>query len=178
MDFFQVMAQRESCRAYQQTPVEKEKLVTMLEAARMAPSASNGQPWRFTCVTDENKVRALAKATQSMGLNGFTDQCPVLIVVQEVPSNVAARFGARVKHQDFSSLDIGIAVQQMCLAATAQGLSTCMIGWFDEEKVNSILGFDGKERVRLLVAVGYAVEKPIKPKKRKDAAETVVFVES
>ena len=140
----------------------------MLEAARLAPSACNGQPYHFTVCRGET-AKEVARATAGMGLNKFATQAPVLIVVSEKPYVKSAAMGAKLKGNDYRSMDIGIAVAYLTAEATAQGLGTCILGWLDDEKIRKICDLD--QPVRLVITVGYAKDETIRPKKRKDLSE-------
>ena len=175
MDFSQLICARQSCRSYDPNrEVEQEKLTAVLEAARLAPSACNGQPYHFTVCRGE-KAREAAKATQSMGINKFASKAPVLIVVSEENYSKSAAMGAKLKKNDYRSMDIGIAVAYLTAAATEQGLSTCILGWLDDDKLRSICGL--KQTVRLVITLGYAADESIRPKKRKDLTELVTYME-
>lgn len=172
MDFLEIARTRQSCRSYDETrPVEQEKLEAILEAARLAPSACNGQPYHFTVCRGEAAKDAAAAVT-GMGMNKFASQAPVLIVVSEEPYVKSAAMGARLKKNNYRSMDIGIAVAYLTAEAAAQGLSTCILGWLDDEKLRQICGLN--QPVRLVVTVGYAREgDPLREKKRRDIAELV-----
>ena len=171
MNFMEIARARQSCRAYDETrTVEPEKITAMLEAAQIAPSACNGQPYFFTVCRGET-AKEVAKATAGLGMNKFAVQAPVLIVVSEMPYVKSAAMGAKVKGNDYRSMDIGIAVAYLTAEATAQGLSTCILGWLDDEKIRTICGLD--QPVRLVITVGYAKDETIRPKKRKEFAELV-----
>lgn len=172
MDFLQIANARQSCRSYDEgRTVEQEKLDAILEAVRLAPSACNAQPYRLTVCRGE-AAKAVAKATQGMGMNKFASQAPVLIVISEAPYTKAAAMGAKVKGNDYRSIDIGIATAYLTAEATAQGLSTCILGWLDDGKIRSICGLDAP--VRLVITLGYAAEEDkLRPKKRKDIADLV-----
>jgi len=177
MNFLEIAQARQSCRAYDETkPVEPEKLEAILEAARIAPSACNGQPYKITVCKGE-AAKEVALATRGMGgMNKFAVQAPVLIVVSEKPYVKSAALGAKVKNNDYRSMDIGIAAAYLTAEATAQGLSTCILGWFDDEKVREICGLS--EPVRLVITLGYAKEgDPLRKKVRKDLTELVSFKE-
>lgn len=177
MDFLEIAKQRQSCRAYDETKiVEEEKLEAVLEAARLAPSACNGQPYHFT-VCKGDAAREVALLTRGMGgMNKFAVQAPILIVVSEKPYIKSAALGAKVKSNDYRSMDIGIAVAYLTAEATAQGLSTCILGWFDDETVRKICGIS--EPVRLVITLGYAAEgDKLRAKKRKELSELVSVVE-
>ena len=171
MNFMEIAQTRQSCRAYDETrAVEAEKIHAMLEAAQLAPSACNGQPYHFT-VCRGNAAQEVAKATTGLGMNKFAAQAPVLIVVSEKPYVKSAAMGAKVKGNDYRSMDIGIAVAYLTAEATAQGLSTCILGWLDDEKIRKICGLD--QPVRLVITVGYPKDETIRPKKRKDLSALV-----
>ena len=176
MNFMEIAQARQSCRSYEETrPVEEEKLKAILEAARLAPSACNGQPYRFT-VCRGQAAKEVAAATMGMGMNKFAPQAPVTIVVSEEPYVKSAAVGAKLKKNDYRSIDIGIAVAYLTAEATAQGLSTCILGWLDDEKIRAICGLTMP--VRLVITLGYASEgdKP-RSKKRKDMADLVSWAE-
>ena len=171
MNFMEIARTRQSCRAYDETKaVEPEKITAMLEAARIAPSACNGQPYHFTVCRGKTALE-VAKATAGLGMNKFAVQVPVLIVVSEKPYVKSAAMGAKVKGNDYRSMDIGIAVAYLTAEATAQGLSTCILGWLDDAKIRSLCGLD--QPVRLVITVGYAKDETIRPKKRKELSELV-----
>ena len=173
--YFDLIACRESCRAYAPRPVEPEKLRRCVEAGRLAPSACNSQPWHFTVVTEASLVSALAPCVQGAGMNGFAGQVPAFVVVTEEQASLRARLGERVKDQQYAQVDIGLATAHFCLAATAQGLSTCILGWFDEPKVKALLDLPKQKRVRLVLCVGYAQTDTLRPKKRKPLEEIAAF---
>ena len=172
MNFLEIAQTRQSCRAYdEERAVEPEKLTAVLEAARLAPSACNGQPYHFTVCRGET-AKAVAAAVTGMGMNKFASQAPVLIVVSEKPYVKSAALGARVKNNDYRSIDIGIAAAYLTAEATAQGLSTCILGWLDDKRIREICGLD--QPVRLVITLGYAKEgDPLRPKKRKELSELV-----
>ena len=171
MNFMEIARARQSCRGYdEERPVEPEKIAAMLEAAQLAPSACNGQPYHFTVCRGET-AKEVAKATAGLGMNKFATQAPVLIVVSEKPYVKSAAMGAKVKGNDYRSMDIGIAVAYLTAEATAQGLGTCILGWLDDAKIRSLCGLD--QPVRLVITVGYPKDETIRPKKRKELSELV-----
>ena len=171
MDFLKLAKTRQSCRGYiEDKAVEPEKLEAILEAARLAPSACNGQPYQLTVCTGES-AKAVAAATQGMGMNKFASQAPVLIVVSEKPYVKSAALGAKVKGNDYRSIDIGIAAAYLTAEATAQGLGSCILGWLDDAKIRKLCGLDAP--VRLVITLGYAKNEAIREKKRKPMDELV-----
>lgn len=172
MNFLEIANTRQSCRSYDAArEVESEKINAMLEAARLAPSACNGQPYHFT-VCRGDAAKAVADTTMSMGMNKFAADAPVMIVISEEPYVKRAAFGAKVKKNDYRSIDIGIATAYLTAEATVQGLGTCILGWFDDAKIREIC--DLEYPVRLVITVGYPKEDdPLREKKRK-AIEKIV----
>jgi len=172
MDFLQIANTRQSCRAYDpQREVEQEKLDAILEAARLAPSACNGQPYKITVCRGQT-AREVAAATTGLGMNKFAAQAPVQLVISEMPYVKSAAMGAKVKGNDYRSIDIGIVTAYITAEATAQGLGTCILGWFDDGKIRDLCGLE--HPVRLVITLGYAKEgDPLRGKKRKPLSELV-----
>lgn len=176
MNFTEIAQTRQSCRSYDAArEVEQEKLDAILESARLAPSACNAQPYHIT-VCRSDAAKAAAKAVQGMGMNKFATDCPVMLVVSEAPYNATAALGAKVKDNDYRSIDIGIMTAYLTAEATAQGLSTCILGWLDDKELRKICGIE--EKVRLVISLGYAkADDKLRQKKRKDIKELVKVVE-
>ena len=172
MNFTEIAQNRQSCRSYDSSrPVEEEKLRAILEAARLSPSACNGQPYHFTVCRDET-ARQVAEATTGMGMNKFAVDAPIQIVISEMPYCKTAALGAKMKGNDYRSIDIGIAAAYITAEAAAQGLSTCILGWFDDKKIRALCSLE--HPVRLVITLGYASENDsLRPKKRKDYSELV-----
>ena len=177
MDFTQIALARQSCRSYDTTrPVEREKLDAVLAAARLAPSACNGLPWHITVCHGE-AAKTVAAACAGMGMNKFAAQAPVMLVISEKPYVRSAAAGAKLKHNDYRSMDIGIAVAYLTAEAAAQGLGSCILGWFDDKKVRAVCRLPETEPVRLVITLGYAAPgDPLRPKTRKPLEELVTEV--
>ena len=176
MNFTEIAQTRQSCRSYDAArAVEQEKLDAILASARLAPSACNAQPYHIT-VCRGDAAKAAAKAVQGMGMNKFATDCPVMLVISEAPYNATAALGAKVKDNDYRSIDIGIMTAYLTAEATAQGLSTCILGWLDDKELRKIWGIE--EKVRLVISLGYAkADDKLRQKKRKDMEELVKTVE-
>lgn len=172
MYFLEIAQTRQSCRSYDaQRSVEAEKLAAVLEAARLAPSACNGQPYHFTVCTGK-AAEEVALACRGLGMNKFAVQAPVQIVISEEPYVKSAAMGAKVKNNDYRSIDIGIAAAYLTAEAAAQGLGTCILGWFDDAAIRKICGLE--RPVRLVISLGYAAEgDTLRNKKRKELSELV-----
>ena len=176
MNFREIANNRQSCRAYNPNkPVENEKLQAILESARLSPSACNGQPYHITVCKGE-AAKKVAKATQGMGMNKFASDAPVMLVISEMPYVKSAAVGAKLKKNDYRSIDIGILSAYITAEAQAQGLSTCILGWLDDAKIREICDVSGQ--VRLVITLGYQQDNDrLRPKKRKDLSELVSFME-
>ena len=176
MNFLEIANLRQSCRSYEEArAVEPEKLEAILEAARLSPSACNGQPYHIT-VCRGPAAKEVAAACQGMGMNKFAPQAPVMLVLSEEPYVKSAALGAKLKNNDYRSIDIGIATAYLTAEATAQGLSTCILGWLDDGKIREICGLS--QPVRLVITLGYAKEgDPLRKKKRKEITELVSWKE-
>ena len=174
MNFLDIARNRQSCRSYDENrAVEQEKLDAIVEALRLAPSACNGQPYHVTVCRGE-LAREVAAATAGMGLNKFAVQAPVMLVLSEMPYVRTAAMGAKVKGNDYRSIDIGIAAAYMTSEATAQGLDTCMLGWFNDKKIRALCALD--HPVRLVITLGYAKQgDPLRNKVRKGLDELVSY---
>ena len=170
MNFTEIALARQSCRKYDESrPVEEERLLAVLEAGCLAPSACNGQPYHFTVCQGE-KARLIAQSVTGMGMNKFAAQAPVQIVISEEDYVASAALGARVKKNDYRSMDIGIACAYLTAEAAAQGLASCILGWFDDEKIREICHLS--HPVRLVICLGYAhPDDKIREKKRKSMDE-------
>lgn len=155
MDLLELINKRQSDRKYSSTPVDRQLIIKCLEAARLAPSACNSQPWRFVVVDSPELLPSMASAALGAGMNKFAHQCPVIVAVVLEKMNLTARIGSVIKDKEYSLLDVGIAVENFCLQAAELGLGTCILGWFDEKKVRKLLGI-GNKRVPLLITLGYA----------------------
>jgi len=150
MEFMEVVRRRRSVRTYRPDPVPQAELDGILEAARLAPSWANGQCWTFVVVTDAKVKHALAEAG-----NEWIEQAPAIIAACADPTKSGEK-----GDQSYYLLDIGIAMEHLILAAAEQGLGTCWIGWFEEEKARTALRVPKNIRVVALTPVGYPDEEP------------------
>ena len=174
MNFMEIAQTRQSCRSYNPNKeVETEKLDRILQAAQLAPSACNGQPYKITVCKGET-AKAVAAACAGMGMNKFAPQAPVQLVISEMPYVKSAALGAKLKKNDYRSIDIGIVTAYITAEAAAQGLSTCILGWLDDGKIRDLCGLDYP--VRLVITLGYASdEDKLRTKKRKELSALVAY---
>lgn len=175
--FYWLVNNRQSDRGYLPEPISREKISRILEAARVAPSACNAQPWKFVVVDEPELKNKLADAAASkiLGINHFTKQAPVHIVIVLEGANFNSNFGSLVKGKTLPLIDIGIVAEHICLAAKAEGLGSCMLGWFDESAVKKLLDIPKSKRVPLIITLGYPKTEEIREKKRKTVNEVVSF---
>jgi nitroreductase len=178
MIFKELILARQSVRRYAETPVEKEKLELSLEAARLAPSASNSQPWKYIVVDQEPLRTEIAKATFSdiKLINKFTLQAPIMVIIVMEKAKLITRLAMMVKKKEWPLIDIGISAGHFCLQAAELGLGTCMIGWFEEDKIKKLVQIPSDKSIGLLISVGYPVEGyPVRTKIRKPIEEIVQY---
>ena len=169
--FMDILIQRQSVRGYSERQVEPEKLARCLEAARMAPSACNAQPWKFVVVNDPQLKDQVAGYTTSgplVPMNHFTRQAPLLVVIVRESPNLTSRIGTTLKDKPYTLMDIGIVALQFCLQATAEGLGSCILGWFNEKKVKEALQIPKSKRAELIITLGYPSSLNLRPKIRKN----------
>ena len=170
MKFLDLVKARQSVRGYLSKEVEREKIERCLEAARLAPSASNSQPWSFIVVDDPKLKEAVAKETfsQLISFNRFSLQAPVLFILISERSGFLNKVAEAIKDKQFNLIDIGIVAEHFCLQATEEGLGTCMLGWFNEKGVKKLLNISPSKRVELIITMGYPKSNEIRRKKRKE----------
>lgn len=177
MSFFNLVKNRQSVRCYKSEKVDRQIIEKIIEGARVAPSACNSQPWKFIIV-DNNEVREkLVKSIYDplIGMNKFAIDAPVFIVVVAEKRNLTSGIGSKIKGIDYTSLDIGIACEHICLGATELGLGTCMIGWFKEKSVKETLAIPKNREVKLIISLGYSDNNEVRNKVRKSKEEIVSY---
>lgn len=158
-DFYALVEKRQSCRDYDATrEVEEAKIQRILEAGRLAPSACNSQPWHLIAVTQPQLLKEMADALASMGMNRWASQARAFIVIVQEQPNFTARLGGWIKNKHFPLIDCGIVVSHITLAATQEGLGSCILGWFDEKRVKRMLAIPRSRRVLMVVSLGYSNE--------------------
>lgn len=177
IDFLEFVSSRQSVRAYDTNrPVEKEKIERILESARLSPSACNAQPLHIIVVDDpviKNRV-ADATSARALGMNHFTKQAPVHLVLVEEKVNLSSGIGGWVKQKDYAQMDLGVIAAHIVLAAHAEGLGSCILGWFNEPAMREILSIPDSKRVWLDITIGYSTQS-LREKKRKQINEIVSY---
>ena len=177
MSFLDLANKRYSVRNYKDTPVPREKINSCIEAARLAPSACNSQPWKFIVVDEAELRNKLAKPAFEgvLDFNHFAFKAPVLIMIVSQRQKTSAKFGGIVKRKNFSQMDIGIAAEHFCLQAAEQGLGTCMLGWFNEKRVKKMLSVPRTKRIELIISTGFSANDNIPRKRRKSIDEILSY---
>ncbi|MEZ5196969.1 MAG: nitroreductase family protein [Bacteroidales bacterium] len=178
MEFLELVKKRQSVRKYDSRPVDQEVVARCLEAARLAPSASNSQPWTFIVIDDPEIREKVANRTYDsfLPMNKFVPQAPVLIVLVIEKPRVITRIGGYIKNKEYPLIDIGIAAEHICLQAESEGLGTCMLGWFNEKPIKKILNIPPKKTIGLIITLGYAPsDYRVRDKSRKSFEEAVKY---
>lgn len=173
MTFLELVRKRKSCRRYSPRPVPRDAIDRCIEAARLAPSACNSQPWYFIVVDDEKLKGAFVSKVFSgiYSINSFAKEAPVLIVVVTEHSNYVARLGGYFRGVQYSLIDIGITCEHLILQAEEEGLGTCPLGWFNENAVKNILGLPKERKIDVIISMGYPIEKEVCDRVRKSLDE-------
>ena len=168
MEFSELIKKRQSCREYSAEPVEAEKIEQLIEAVRLAPSASNSQRWKLIFVHQPALRKAVPRATCSPAIrvNAFALQAPVIVVMAKERPKLITQIGGRLKNKEYPLIDIGVAAAHFCLQAAELGLGTCMIGWFQEQKIKDLLDIPEKTEIGLVITLGYS-QAPLREKVRK-----------
>jgi nitroreductase len=166
MDLYEAIRTRFSCRSYADKPVEEDKLHRILEAARLAPSACNGQPWKFVVIRDAGRRQALAEIANNQQ---FIAQAGVVIAI--VGTNPGRIMSCQVPSDP---VDCAIAIEHLALAATAEGLATCWIGAFDQDRCKAFLGVPDEYKIVELLPMGYPAGEAT-PRDRKSLDEVVCY---
>lgn len=177
MIFLDLVKQRRSVRKFLSKPIERELIEQCIEAARLAPSACNAQPWKFVVIDEPTLKDKVAKETYGLldSFNKFTQQAPVIVVIVAENPNITSRMGTLMKNIEFPLIDIGITAEHFCLQATELGLGTCMIGWFKEKPIKELLNIPKQRKIALMISVGFPYEDKSIPKKRKDLSSICTF---
>jgi nitroreductase len=178
LNFIDLVAKRQSVRRYLPRNIEPEKIERCLEAARLAPSASNSQPWSFIVVDDPGLKNKVARQTYGniIAFNKFVMTAPVLVVFIVEKPKVITRLGSMIKKLDYPLIDIGIAAEHFCLQATDEGLGTCMLGWFNARPIKKLLHVPMSKTIGLIISVGYPPEDyRVRAKTRKSLEEVVRY---
>jgi nitroreductase len=178
MNFTDLALSRQSVRKYSNKPIEKEKIDEIIEACRIAPSASNSQPWKLIIVDQKNLKNEVAKATfnKAVSFNKFAPEAAAIAVLVIEKPRLITQIGGFLKNREFPLIDIGIIAEHFCLKAAELKLGTCMLGWFNEREIKSLLNIPKAKRIGLVITLGYAEENyKLREKIRKTTQEMSSF---
>ncbi len=177
MTFLELVKKRSSVRKYAAAPVPREVIAKCLEAARLAPSACNSQPWDFIVVDDPALKKKLAEAAFSgiYSMNSFACNAPAFVVVTSSKSGGFAMLGGFFRNIRYSLIDIGIACEHFILQAAEDGVGTCWLGWFNERAVKKTLGISRNKKAEIIISMGYPEDVSYREKTRKSLDEIVKF---
>ncbi len=175
-NFLELVNKRESCRKFSGRTINREDLLKCVEAARLAPSACNSQPWKFIIVDDPALKNELCRAAFSAPYTAsWPEKAGAIVVVLSESGTFASRIGNLVRDTRYYLIDIGIAVEHFILQAAELGLGTCWMGWFNEKGVKKVLGLPASSKVDIIVPVGYAESNETRKKVRRRIEETYKF---
>lgn len=177
MNFDKLILTRQSDRNFSEKLIDRKILLKCIEAARLAPSACNSQPWKFIVADEPELVKSIAKCTYGKvtRFNKFTDKASAMAVVVMEPGNITSKVGAVFSNVEYAYIDMGIAVENFCLQAADLGLGTCIIGWSRHRDIKKLLKVPYGKKIGLLIAIGYEKNGKIRPKIRKKTDEMSSF---
>ena len=180
MVLLDLLKHRKSVREFLARPVERDKIMTCLEAARLAPSECNSQPWRFIVVDDRQLKNRLCDAAFGgiYSMNSFCKTAPVMVVVISEKSKFIARIGEMFRGTKYYLIDIGITCEHFVLQAEDLGLGTCWIGWFNERGVKSTLGIPQRKKIDMLIALGYYDREKLGPEHDREPMDKIASFNS
>lgn len=176
MKFNELILRRQSDRLYLNKPIDREIVHRCIDAGRLAPSASNSQPWTFIVIDDIELKDKVSKKTFGplKSFNKFVPQAPVIVAIVMEKPKVITELGGRIKNKEYPLMDIGIAAEHICLQAAEEGLGSCMLGWFDERAIKSLLNVPNNKNIPLLITLGYTPQGYKHRKKIRKSFEKVV----
>jgi nitroreductase len=172
-----IIRKRRSVRQYHERPIEDEKFEAILEAARLAPSASNSQPWNFYVVKDKAKIKSLAEKMPlgtHLVINSFIAEAPAVIVATAGPISLLHRVASFIVNRRWYYIDVAIALEHMVLTAWELGIGSCWIGWFNEKKVKKLLDIPRDEEVIDMLTLGYPKDTKLPFAKHRKKLEEIV----
>lgn len=177
MTFDELVRERRSVRQYADRPVAKEDILKCIEAARLAPSACNSQPWHFIVIDEPELRKRVAERIFSgvYSMNKFAKDAPVIVAVVSEKEKFLASFGGQVRNTSYCLVDIGIACEHLILQAQELGIGSCWIGWFDEKALKEEMKIPRTKKIDIVIVLGYSGDDRIVPKTRKALAEVSSF---
>lgn len=177
MKFIDLARKRRSLRHYLDKPIQRRELLSCLEAGRLAPSACNAQPWKFVIIDDKKTINRLSQEIfhTVYSFNKFAGQAAAWIVAASDKETFLRKAAGRFKGTNYYLIDIGIACEHIVLEAESLGIGSCWIGWFDEKKLKRSLAIPKKNKLDIIIALGYPKSKVFQPKTRKPLDKITFF---
>ena len=177
MTFMELVQKRRSVRRYSDRPVAREDVLKCIEAARLAPSACNSQPWKFIVIDEPGLRTRIAEKIFSglYSMNKFAKEAPVLVAAVSEKMKFLAAVGSQVRGTRYFLMDVGIACEHLILQAQELGIGSCWIGWFDEKALKEELKISKNKKIDIVISLGFPEEDKIVPKTRKALAEISSF---
>jgi len=175
--FQKLVSQRKSIRRFNERNLDRTDVLKCLEAARLAPSAENAQPWRYLVIDDPDVKNKFADKVFSgiYSVSKFAKKAPVLILVMAELNIITHRIAKQIQNIQFHLIDIGISGEHLVLQAEELGIGSCWMGWFSIRKTRKFFNIPKKYKILALLAMGYYDKKPSREKKRKNIEEIVWF---
>ena len=174
-ELVKIMQQRHSCRKFLDKAVENEKIVACINAASLAPSACNTQPYHFYVANTPETVATAAEYCKGDHVNRWVGEAKALVIITQEHANMPTTLGEAAR-KDFRQYDIGLAIENFLLEATELGLGSCVLGCFNEEKLKSSFRIPSPKKIALVIAMGYSAEEEIPAKKRRPLEETITYL--
>ncbi len=174
-DLVKLMKTRQSCRSFEQKPLEAEKIVACINAANLAPSACNTQPYHFYIAHAPEAVAVAAEFCKGEKVNTWVDQAAAFVLITKEHAEIPFSINPTAK-REFREYDIGLAVENFCLAATEMGVGTCILGVYNEEKLKEKFRIPTHKQIALIIAMGYPANAEIREKKRKPLEELITYL--
>lgn len=175
MNISELVRKRQSCRKYASQAVDRKIIDQCLEAARLAPSAHNAQPWSFIVVDNPDDIARISEKafTGIYSATKFAGKAPVIIVVITEEANFLVRLGGQIRDVKYSLIDIGIACEHLVLQAEELGLGTCWIGWFSEKGVKQALNLPRSTKINILISIGYPLDPEYRRERRRKGLDEI-----
>ena len=174
-DLIKLMQQRESCRHFSEKAVEAEKIVSCINAACLAPSACNTQPYHFYVAHAPEAVAVAAEYCKGDKVNKWVGEAKAFVIITQEHAEIPAA-NSEARKRDFRQYDIGLAVENFCLEATELGLGTCILGVYNEDKLKSNFRIPSHKSIALIIAMGYSAETETRKKQRKPLEEMITYL--
>jgi len=177
MTFEELVHERRSVRRYADRPVAREDILKCIEAARLAPSGCNSQPWHFIVIDEPGLRKRVAERIFSgvYAMNKFAREAPVLVAVVSEKEKFLASFGGQIRDTSYCLVDIGIACEHLVLQARELGIGSCWIGWFDEKALKEEMKIPQNKKIDIVIALGYPGEDKVAARVRRTLEEVSSF---